>query len=106
MGRYRHLDQIGGVDAIEQRGCLLERTVLRLKNVYVAKCSLGDEPTAVYDLYASIQRAKLLFLNERTHVVFPPKLSQGNGVNVLVEDERKGNCEVEDVETFCSQRIR
>lgn len=31
---------------------------------------------------------------------------KGNRVNVLVEDKGEGDCEVEDVETFCTQGVR
>ena len=36
----------------------------------------------------------------KTHVVLPGNMFQGHWVNVLVEDKRNGDDEVEDIEAF------
>lgn len=72
----------GSFFTIEQCGSLFERASPCLKDEQVAVRGFEDEPAAVYD------------------VVFPCDMFECDGVDVLVEDEGKGNDEVEDVETL------
>ena len=45
-------------------------------------------------------------MKSQTYVVLPGKFAQCNRVDVLVEDERDGNDEVEDVETLRTKTVR
>ena len=40
-----------------------------------------------------------------THVVLPAQVLKRDRVDILVEDEREGNCEVENVEALCTDMI-
>ena len=42
---------------------------------------------------------------DNTHVVLPGDLAEGDGVDVLVEDDGEGDGEVEDVETLGTKRV-
>lgn len=85
--------------AVEQRSGLFERTSLGLNDKDVDEGQLEHKPAAVDDL-----SDKSAFEQPRTgkiaYVVLPLKFVEGNRVNVLVEDEREGDGEVEHVETL------
>lgn len=73
--------------AVEQGGSLLERETLRLDDEEVEEDELEGDPAAVDD------------------IVLPAQIIEGDGVNVLVEDEGKGDGEVEDAQTFCTEAV-
>ena len=45
-------------------------------------------------------------MKNQTNVVFPGKFAQCNRVDVLVEDKRQGDGEVEHVETLGTELVR
>ena len=73
---------------IEQRGGLLESAVLGLHNEDDHERQLECEPHAVDD------------------VVLPAELREGDGVGVLIEDERERDGEVEHGETLGAELVR
>jgi len=79
---------LSNVFTIKEGGCLLERTVLGLNEEEVEEDKLEAEPGDV------------------DNVVFPSKLVKGDGVDILIENERQRDGEVEEGESLCSDGVR
>ena len=80
-------DGAGRFLAVEQRGRLLEREAPRLDDEDVQEGKLEGEPAAVED------------------VVLPLEAAERDRVDVLVEDDRDRDGEVEDVEALGTQAV-
>jgi len=82
------VSEVGGsLLAIEEGGSFFECAIPGLKDEQVAVDELEKDP------------------NNVDNVVLPPNGSEGDRVNVLVEDEGEGDDEVENVETLGTNRV-
>ena len=70
---------------IEQCSSLLESTVFRFDDEYVAVDRLERYPAAVHN------------------IVLPCNVLECNWIYILVEDESNGDSEIENVESFCTK---
>lgn len=89
--------------AVEQRCGLLERPALRLDDEDVAEHGLEHEPDTVHNL-RGIQHRCGHQPAMITHVVLPLEVLERDRIDVLVEDERQRDGEVEDVEALGPER--
>lgn len=97
-----------GVLAIEEGGSFFERKALGFDDHEVAERKLERNPAAVHDLRAITCEKGVHIPREKedTYVVLPGNGTQGDRVDVLVEDNRQRDGEVEDVETLCTKLVR